>query len=56
MKAKLSYNSPPDATPVQLPPRSAPISIMQKLQKELDAMEAEGIISQCPETTDWVHN
>ena len=42
----------PDATPVQLPPRAVPRSIMTKLKAELDKMEKEGIIRPCPETTD----
>lgn len=46
----------PEASPVQLAPRSVPQSIMPQLKKELDRMEQEGIIRACPETTDWVHN
>ena len=46
----------PDASPVQLTPRSVPQSVMPQLKKELDKMEQEGIIRACPETTEWVHN
>ena len=46
----------PDAKPVQLPPRSVPLSILPKLKEELAKMEKEGIIRPCPETTEWVHN
>ena len=46
----------PDAVPVQLPPRALPQSILPSLKKLLDKMEAEGIIRECPETTEWVHN
>ena len=45
-----------DAKPVQLPPRAAPHSTLPKLQKELEKMEKDGIIRECSETTDWVHN
>lgn len=45
-----------DATPVQLPPRAVPVSVLPKLKEELDRMEAQGIIRPCPETTEWVHN
>ena len=46
----------PEAKPVQMPPRSVPLSILPKLRQELDKMEQEGIIRPCPDTTDWVHN
>ena len=46
----------PDAKPVQLPPRAVPHSTLPKLKKELDKMEKDGIIRECSETTDWVHN
>ena len=46
----------PDVRPVQLPPRTVPLSVMPKLKSELDRMEKEGIIRPCPETTEWVHN
>lgn len=45
-----------EASPVQLPPRSVPQSVLPKLKKELDKLEKDGIIRPCPETTDWVHN
>ena len=45
-----------DAKPVQLPPRSIPLSVLPKLRAELDQMEKNGIIRPCPETTDWLHN
>ena len=45
-----------DAKPVQLPPRAVPYSTLLKLKKELDKMEKDGIITECPETTDWAHN
>ena len=53
---EVSLKVSPDAQPVQLPPRAVPQSVMSKLKKELDKMEAEGIIRACPEATDWVHN
>ncbi|XP_063586309.1 uncharacterized protein LOC134763680 [Penaeus indicus] len=46
----------PDAKPVQLAPRAVPQSLLPELKKQLDEMEKEGIIRECPETTDWVHN
>ena len=46
----------PEAKPVQLAPRSTPISILPKLKEEWDKMERQGIIQACPETTEWVHN
>ena len=45
-----------DAQPVQCPPRAVPQSIQDKLKKQLDKMEKEGVIRACPETTKWVHN
>ena len=41
---------------VQLPPHAVPQSVLPMLKKELDKIEAEGIIRPCLETTDWVHN
>ena len=46
----------PDAKPVQLPARVVPHSTLPKLKMELDKTEKDGIIRECPETTDWVHN
>jgi len=46
----------PEAEPVQLPPRAVPLSVQPKLKAKLDEMEKKGIIRECPETTDWVHN
>ena len=46
----------PDAKPSQLPPRAVPQSIMPQLKKGLDKMEQEGVITACPETTEWVLN
>ena len=46
----------PDAKPIQLLPRTVPLSVMPKLKAEVDRMEKEGIIRPCPEATDWVHN
>ena len=34
-----------NATPVQKPPRKVPIAMKDKFKQELDAMEAQGIIS-----------
>jgi len=46
----------PDSKPVQLPPRAVPHSTLPKLKMELDKMEKDGIIRECPEATDWDHN
>ena len=32
-------------TPVQKPPRKVPVAMKEKFKQELDAMEAQGIIS-----------
>jgi len=45
-----------DAEPKQCRARPVPDTVMDKLQQKLDEMEKEGIIRECPETTDWVHN
>ena len=55
-EGEANLKTTPDAKPVQLPPRTVPLSVMPKLKAELDRMEKEGIIRPCPETTDWVHN
>ena len=55
-KGEVDLKLAPDAKPVQLPPRSVPLSVLPKLKGELDKMERDGIIRPCPETTEWVHN
>ena len=55
-EGKVDLKLAPEASPVQLPPRSVPQSVLPKLKKALDKLEKDGIIRPCPETTDWVHN
>ena len=51
-EGKTELKLSPYAKPVQLPPRAVPHSTIPKLTKELDKMEKDGIIRECPETTD----
>ena len=47
-----------NATPVQKPPRRVPIVLKDKFKQELDAMEAQGIISKydgCDISPEWLN-
>ena len=45
-----------DATPVIHAPRKVLASLRDKLKKELDQMEADGIIEKVDEPTEWVNS
>ena len=53
---ELELKLSPDAQPMQLGPRSVPLSVHKDLRKHLDDMDQQQIIRECPETTEWVHN
>ena len=45
-----------NAEPKQCRARPVPDTVMDKLHEKLQEMEKEGIIRECPEITEWVHN
>ena len=45
-----------NSTPVIYVPRKIPVSLGSKLKKELDGMEAAGIIEKVEEPTEWVNS
>ena len=48
-----------NATPVQKPPRRVPIAMKDKFKQELDAMEAQGIVSKydgCDVSPEWLNS
>ena len=46
----------PSVKPVIHPPRKVPISMKEKVKKELLRMESEGVIKKQTEPTDWVNS
>jgi hypothetical protein len=46
----------PAVPPVIHPPRRVPEALQEPLKKELDALEAQGIITKVSEPTDWVNS
>jgi hypothetical protein len=44
----------PEAVPIQLPVRRIPLAITDKVKKELDRLEKEGIIVPVTVPTNWV--
>ena len=46
----------PAVTPVIHPPRRVPEALQEQVKKELDSLEAQGIITKVSEPTDWVNS
>ena len=45
-----------NATPVIHAPRKIPVSLRSKVRKELDEMEADGVIEKVEKPTEWVNS
>ena len=46
----------PEVTPVVNPPRRLPVAMKERVEKELQRMQAQGVIESVDEPTEWVSN